>query len=168
MEVAIRDYRGTDYASCRDLWRQLTERHRQIYGDPTIGGDSPGGGLDDYLADANRRASWVAEVDGVVVGLVGIVGDVDGGTVEPVVVDEGSRCRGVGRALVAKAVSEAEQMGIRFLSVQPVARNTEAVLFFIDNGFCTVGHVDLFLDLQPDRGRKWKSGISLHGRQLRY
>ena len=168
MDAAIREYRDTDYSACRDLWRQLTDRHRLIYGDPTIGGDDPGSGLDDYLANPDRRASWVSEINGSVVGLVGIIGSGDGGEVEPVIVADGYRSRGVGRALVARAVSEARQLGIRFLSVQPVARNIEAMSFFIANGFDIVGHVDLFQDLQPERGREWKPGLALHGKQLRY
>ncbi len=38
----VRAYQREDYEACRELWRELTERHRDIYGDPTIGGAIPG------------------------------------------------------------------------------------------------------------------------------
>ena len=38
-EVIVRDYADGDYGACRSLWAELTEYHRSIYGDPTIGGD---------------------------------------------------------------------------------------------------------------------------------
>lgn len=166
--MKIREYRDTDYAACRSLWTQLTERHRLTYGDATIGGDDPGRGLDDYLANPGRRATWVAEVDGTAIGMTGLIANGNEAAVEPAVVAEEFRSRGIGRALVAHAISEAKRTGIRFLSAQPVARNVEAITFFIDSGFDILGHVDLFQDLQPQSGREWKPGITLHGRELRY
>ena len=168
MKAEIREYRDTDYGACRGLWVQLTERHRLIYGDPTIGGDDPGCGLEDYLANPSRRATWVAEVHGTVVGMTGLIANGDEAAVEPAVVAEEFRSRSIGRALVARAISEARRIGIRFLSAQPVARNVEAISFFLDSGFDIVGHIDLFQDLQPESGREWKPGITLHGRELRY
>jgi len=168
MNTEIREYRDTDYEVCRDLWVQLTERHRQIYADPTIGADDPGRGLDDYLAHPDRRVTWVAEVQGAVVGMAGLVVHGREAEVEPAVVAEDFRSRGVGRALVARAISEAKRIGVRFLSAQPVARNVEAIMFFAGNGFDIVGHVDLFQDLRPELGSQWKPGISLHGRELRH
>ena len=168
MKAHIREYRDTDYAPCRELWVQLTERHRLIYGDPAIGGDDPGCGLDDYLANPNRRATWVAVVHGTTVGMTGLIANGDEAAVEPAVVAEEFRSHGIGRALVAHAISKAKRIGIRFLSAQPVVRNVEAMSFFIDNGFDIVGHVDLFQDLRPESGREWKAGITLHGRELRH
>jgi N-acetylglutamate synthase-like GNAT family acetyltransferase len=88
--------------------------------------------------------------------------------IEPVVVSSACRSRGVGRALVRRAVEQAIHTGIRFVSVRPVARNAEAISFFADCGFDILGHVELFQDLRPNEGRNWKSGITLHGRDLRY
>ena len=166
--MRIREYRAVDYDACRRLWVQLTERHRQIYGDATIGGDNSGAGLDDYLCNPNRRVTWVAEMQGSVAGMTGLIVHGDEAEVEPVVVSEKFRSRGVGRALVAQAISESKKIGVRFLSAQPVMRNVESVTFFIENGFNIAGHIDLFQDLQPERGREWKPGITLHGRELRY
>ena len=66
-EIVVRDYADSDYGACRSLWAELTEYHRSIYGDPSIGGDDPGAGFDDYLAESRRTGSWVAEFRGGVV-----------------------------------------------------------------------------------------------------
>jgi glycine/serine hydroxymethyltransferase len=50
MNTQIREYRDADYEACRSLWAELTEHHRLIYGDPSIGGNDPCAGIDEYLA----------------------------------------------------------------------------------------------------------------------
>jgi GNAT superfamily N-acetyltransferase len=100
LDVLVRDYAASDYAACRSLWAELTERHRQLYQDNSIGGDDPGSGFDAYLAIPGRVASWVAESAGSVVGLTGLLDHGTSGEVEPVVVAEGFRGRGVGRQLI--------------------------------------------------------------------
>ena len=42
MGIVIRDDDTNDYSECRRLWAELTEHHRRIYGDPSIGGADPG------------------------------------------------------------------------------------------------------------------------------
>lgn len=168
MNAHIRAYRDADYGTCRSLWAELTERHRLIYGDPSIGGDDPGAGIDAYLGHPARHATWVAEVDGAVIGMTGLIVRGQEAEIEPVVVSEAHRSAGVGRALVRRAVEQAMNQGVRFLSVRPVARNVQAISFFVDCGFDLLGHVDLFQDLRPEDGREWKPGITLHGRSLRY
>jgi hypothetical protein len=51
---------------------ELTDHHRWIYDDPSIGRDDPGTGFDDYLATPEPIASWVPELAGSVVGLTGV------------------------------------------------------------------------------------------------
>lgn len=168
MDVEIREYGDSDYAACRSLWAELAEHHRLIYGDPSIGGSDPGAGIDEYLANPARRAIWVAEVDGIVVGMTGLIVRGEGAEIEPVVVSVAHRSRLVGRALVRRALEQAKNTGIRFLSVRPVARNVGAISFFVGCGFDILGHVDLFQDLLPQEGRDWKPGIRLHDKNLRY
>ena len=72
--IIVRDYAEGDYRAGRALWAELTEYHRSIYGDPSIGGDDPGAGFDGYLATSQRAGSWVAESRGKVVGLTGLLG----------------------------------------------------------------------------------------------
>ena len=168
MSTAIRIYEHGDYNACRALWVELTQRHREIYEDPGIGGDDPGKGFDAYLANPNRRATWVAELDGKVVGIAGLICHGEEAEVEPVVVTAVHRSQGIGRSLVDHAVGHAREMGVRFLNVRPVARNAEAISFFVEAGFNLIGHVDLFQDLSPSAGRQWKPGIVIHGKSLRY
>jgi GNAT superfamily N-acetyltransferase len=52
-EVVVRDYADGDYRACRSLWAELTEYHRGIYGDPSIGGDDPGAGF--VVAESARH-----------------------------------------------------------------------------------------------------------------
>ena len=105
---------------------------------------------------------------GTVVGLTGLIVDGDEGEIEPVVVSPEHRDTGVGKTLVEYAVQKAKERKVRFLSVKPVARNIEAVSFFVNAGFDIVGHVDLFQDLHVESGREWKAGISIHGNRLKY
>jgi hypothetical protein len=72
----------------RRLWAELTEYHRHIYGDPAIGGDDPGSGFDDYLEIPGRLGSWVAVIDGDVVGRTGLLDHGTSREVEPVVVED--------------------------------------------------------------------------------
>jgi hypothetical protein len=48
-DITIRPYGDSDLEPCRTLWAELTRRHREIYGDPSIGGDDPGAYFDDHL-----------------------------------------------------------------------------------------------------------------------
>jgi GNAT superfamily N-acetyltransferase len=168
MDVVVRGYESTDYSACRRLWVELTEHHRAIYGDPSIGGDDPGVGFDDYLAKPERVASWVADAAGAVVGLTGLFDHGSAGEVEPVVVTDSFRGRGVGRLLMERAVTEATARGHEYLAIRPVTRNVSAIRRFYDAGFQTLGgHIDLTMDL-AERRHRWQDGVELHGREFRY
>jgi hypothetical protein len=99
-ELIVRDYSEGDYHACRALWAELTEHHRRIYGDPSIGGDDPGAEFDGHLATSQRVRSWVAESRGRVVGLTGLLDHGTSAEVEPVVVTEAARDQGIGRRLI--------------------------------------------------------------------
>ena len=49
VQVDVGEFRSTDLDACRGLYTQLVEHHREIYADPTIGGDDPGHAFDEYL-----------------------------------------------------------------------------------------------------------------------
>jgi GNAT superfamily N-acetyltransferase len=167
-DVAIRDYAVSDYLACRLLWVELTEHHRRIYEDQAIGGDDPGVGFDDYLATPQRVSSWVAESAGAVVGLTGLFDHGSSGEVEPVVVTESVRGRGVGRLLIGRVVTDAIHRGYEYLAIRPVARNVTAIQRFYDAGFRTLGgHVDLTMDL-ANRRHRWLEGAVLHDLDFRY
>ena len=167
-EVIVRDYADGDYQACRSLWAELTEYHRGIYGDPTIGGDDPGAGFDGYLALAERLGSWVAQAEDRVVGLTGLLGRGMSGEVEPVVVTAAVRSQGIGRRLIGRVVQEAQARGFEYLVIRPVARNAAAVHRFHAAGFRTLGgHLDLTMDLAPRR-HSWLTGASLHDLDFDY
>jgi GNAT superfamily N-acetyltransferase len=167
-DLFVRPYTDDDYLACRALWVELTEHHRRLYADPTIGGDDPGAALDHYLTNPDRAGSWVAVHDGVVVGLTGLFDYGTSGEVEPVVVTEAMRLAGVGRTLIGHVIVEARRRGYEYLAIRPVARNLDAIRAFYAVGFQTLGgHVDLTLDLRPRRHR-WHDPINLHGLDFRY
>jgi len=162
-DLIVRDYADGDYRACRALWTELTDYHRRIYGDPSIGGDDPGAGFDGYLATPQRIGSWVAESHGRVVGLTGLLDRGASGEVEPVVVTEAVRDQGIGRQLISRVVEQALARGYEYLAIRPVARNVAAVRRFHAAGFRTLGgHIDLTMDLAPRR-HEWLPGASLHG-----
>jgi GNAT superfamily N-acetyltransferase len=166
--IRIREYASGDYPACRRLWAELTEHHRRIYDDPTVGGDDPGADFDAYLTMPERVSSWVAEADGSVVGLTGLLDHGTSGEVEPVVVTEAIRHRGIGRLLLDRVITEAIARGYEYLAIRPVARNVSAIQRFYHAGFQTLGgHVDLTMDLAPRR-HGWLDGARLHDLDFRY
>jgi N-acetylglutamate synthase-like GNAT family acetyltransferase len=172
MKVAIRDYHEVDFSVCCSLWEELAQHHRKIYEDPSIGGDDLGRGFELYLNNAQRRATWVAEAEGRVVACAGLIMDMHGNgeeaEIEPVIVSVNYRRKGIGAKLIRHAKEEARKSGVRSLSIRPVLRNEEAIRFFIREGFNLVGYIDLFQDISGSSYKKWKSGIVIHGNQLRY
>ena len=98
MKPFIREYRPSDFDACRALWNELTEHHRDIYDDRSIGGADPGQGFETYLGHPKRRASWVAELDGQVIALAGLLVQGEEGELEPVVVSLTHRSKGIGAA----------------------------------------------------------------------
>ena len=167
-DLTVRDYAEADYGACRSLWAELTEYHRRIYGDPSIGGDDPGAAFDEYLADPRRIGSWVAGSQDRVVGLTGLFDHGTSAEVEPVVVTEAARNRGVGRTLIGCVVQEGRARGFEYLAIRPVARNVAAVQRFYAAGFRTLGgHLDLTMDLS-ERRHEWLSGARLHGLDFTY
>lgn len=163
----IRQFLDADRPACRALWAELTGRHRDLYGDPSIGGTDPGSHFDEYLNTGGLRGTWIAEVDGTVVGLTGLIVRGEDAEIEPLIVATPHRGKGIGTRLLEHAVEEAKQAGVRFLSVRPVARNAAAIEFFAAAGFGTVGQVELFQDLARRSDRKWKPGVRIQGREFR-
>ncbi len=162
--ATIRSYRPADLEACRALWVELTEWHREIYASPTIGGDDPGRQFDEHLAEVGPQSLWVAEVDGRVVGLVGLMTRADGELeVEPAVVSANHRRSGIGRRLTDTVVAAARARGASELNVRPVGRNADAIRFYHALGFDVVGHVELFMDLRDDEG-PWRPGEEIAGR----
>lgn len=176
MNITIRDYETKDYDICRSLWVELTQHHRNIYEDPSIGGNDPGRGFDRYLENPQRHGTWVAEIDGQVVAFAGLLSHshteegAEGiqGEVEPVVVSQPYRDKGIGTRLVEYAVEQAREQKVHFLYIRPVARNERAISLYVRLGFTTLGAVDLLQDLSSSYDRKWKPRINILDNELRY
>jgi ribosomal protein S18 acetylase RimI-like enzyme len=168
MSTSIRPYQPSDLETCRALWRELTQRHRDIYGDPTIGGTDPGPHFDRHLAHPQLAGLWVAERNADIVGFCGLLVDGEEGEVEPIVVSSTFRSMGIGRELLDHVVEESKGRGLRFLSVRPVARNLEAISFFFDAGFRLLGRIELFMESPEPTQREWKTSITIHGNKFRF
>lgn len=156
----IRKYQPADRGSCRALWRELTEWHRQIYQDPTIGGAHPEDFFDKHLAEVGPDRLRVAVIGSRVVGLIGLIVKGNEAEIEPLIVSRAYRRKGIGKQFIEAVVAEARSMGVRFLNVKPVARNIEAIAFLHKQGFRNLGHIELFLDFSD---YTWKKGPELFG-----
>jgi GNAT superfamily N-acetyltransferase len=146
----------------------MTERHRDIYEDPSIGGDAPGLEFDKHLSHVGPERVWVATYGEEIVGLVSLIQDGEQAEVEPIVVSSRHRSRGVGRELLKHAVEQAKRLGVLCLSVKPVARNEEAISFFYEAGFKILGHIQLFMWLGPSLPGQWRPGPELFGKPFDY
>ncbi|HEX2466395.1 MAG TPA: GNAT family N-acetyltransferase, partial [Thermoanaerobaculia bacterium] len=148
MSISIREYRPADLDRCRQLWRSLTQRHRDIYEDPTIGGPDPGLELDAYLGRPDLHRLWVGEDEaGQVVGLCGLLLHDEESELEPIVVDPPYRERGIGARLAQQAIAESRRLGVKYVNVRPVGRNLEAIRFFHREGFRLLGRFELSIAL---------------------
>jgi GNAT superfamily N-acetyltransferase len=144
--VTIRAYRPSDHHDCRRLWAELTRHRDALYGEKSRDADA-GAGFEEYLTQLNLSGMWVAEVGRGVGGFVGLMLDGRSGEVDPVVVTESMRSRGIGRALLAKVVEEARRRGLRRLTVSPSVRDLAALHSLHGAGFDALASVTLAFDL---------------------
>ncbi len=166
--VTIRPYRECDLEACRGLWEELVQRHRELYNDSSIGGETPGLHFDGHLARVGQERVWVADEDGRVVGMAALVLDGDEAELDPLVVASTHQRRGVGRALLQHAVEQARELAVRYLEVRPVARNQQAISFYHGAGFRLLGRLELSMELQPSPSVDWKTGLELLGLGFEY
>ena len=123
----IRKYEPEDREQCRNLWRELTEWHREIYDDAKIGGEHPEDYFDKHLGRVGADNLWVAVDGSRVVGLIGLMAVNDETEIEPLIVGRAHRGKGVGKSLINTVIDEARKRGVRLLNIKPVARNTKAI-----------------------------------------
>jgi N-acetylglutamate synthase-like GNAT family acetyltransferase len=93
-----------------------------------------------------------------VVGLVGLIVEGKEAEVEPLIVSEAYRHKRIGKKLLRTVVSEAHKLGIKILTVKPVARNIQAIKFFYQQGFKNLGQIELCMDFCE---YPWKAGPKL-------
>jgi L-amino acid N-acyltransferase YncA len=165
-EIAVRAYEPRDRDACTGLWVQLTQWHRELYEDDSIGGDDLTVWFDRYLEEQRPERVWVAERDGRVVGFVGAIRDDRRWELEPIVVERSERGRGIGRALATTLIEAARSEGLRAVEVRPAAHNVRTLQFFHSLGFDVLGQLELTLDfVRPER---WRPGERLAERDFRY
>jgi ribosomal protein S18 acetylase RimI-like enzyme len=164
----IRTYEPSDREQCRALWAEMVQRHRDIYDDPTIGGEDPGLEFDGHLSRVGPERVWVAASGEEIVGLASLIQEGEQSEIEPIVVSSRHRGRGVGRELLRHVAEQAARSGVLCLSVKPVARNEEAISFFHGAGFRILGHVQLFMWLGPATPGQWRRGPELFGKAFDY
>jgi L-amino acid N-acyltransferase YncA len=99
--------------------------------------------------------------------MVGMIPDESTSELEPIVVSERWRGRGLGRRLAEAVVGEACAAGMRQLMTRPVARNAEAIRFFHSLGFDALGQIEFLLDFRPSAEQVWRPGATIADRDLR-
>jgi len=168
MEYNVRPYRDDDREACRELWRELTQTHRDLYEDQSIGGEGDlGDYFDEHLERAGAERVWVAERAGRVVGFTSLLLSLErpSGELEPIVIAPDVRGRGIGRMLVERVVECARELRLRRLDVRPAARNEHAIRFFYELGFDSLGQLELMLYLEDQKD--WPARERLAGLEFR-
>lgn len=163
--LEIRNYKPYDLDACRSLYRELTDWHGELYNDPTIGGEHPEDYFNKHLKEVGKNHVWVAVVDSKVVGFTSLILREENGEIEPIVVSKQYRSQGIGRRLIKTVIAEAKKLGIKGLSIQPVARNLRALKLFYDLGFKKLGQIEMFIDFSE---KKWRRGQTLFNLEFNY
>jgi GNAT superfamily N-acetyltransferase len=133
--MELREARASDAARIAELLEQL--------GYPTTE-DTARRRLE-LLAGSGADATWVAEHEGVIAGLVGVhishslEHDGPVAKVSAIVVDEAHRGRGLGAQLMAHAEDEARRRGCVLIFLTTAERRTDAHAFYRRLGYEETG-----------------------------
>ena len=166
--MKIRNYTLADLDVCRSLWAEMVQQHRDIYDDQSIGGDDPGLEFDKHLERVGPGSIRIAEIEGDVIGFTSLIIKDQEAEIEPIIVAHKHRGKGVGKGLIKYAIEEAKKLNVLCLYVRPVARNKDAISFFYDCGFRTIGHIQQFIWLGESAPNAWKDGLDIFGKTFKY
>lgn len=153
-EVCIRKFQPSDLDSCRNLWRELVEWHRTLFEDSTIGGEHPEMYFDKHLSRVGENQLYVAVIGSKVVGFTGLILKENEGEVEPLIISQAYRHKGIGTKLINIVMAEAQRTGLKSLSIKPVLRNLEAIHLFHKQGFRSIGQIELYIDFSEKYRKK--------------
>lgn len=102
----------------------------------------------------------VAELQGKIVGYIGIWKVLDEGDITNVAVGEDSRNMGIGQSLISKAIRIAREEGIKDLTLEVRKSNKAAIFLYEKNGFKSVGiRPDFYEQPKEDAIIMWKRDI---------
>jgi putative acetyltransferase len=114
------------------LFAAVAEERTGIASEPPVD-------LEARAARFDLDATFVAEADGEVVGLIALYADEEGGAELGMMVAKDRRRQGVGRALLDAAVAWARAQGVRRLLLDVFARNDGAIALYRGFGFVEDG-----------------------------
>ena len=137
MDYTIRQLQPSQFEQCAALWnmKKQPELASRFYGDLCSG----------------NRLTWVCEQNGAIIGEISLVFDMHDpdytmpqrrAYVSHLIVKKGCRRQGVGRALVAYVTQQAEQMGLKELSIGVDLDNYPALKLYTGAGFDRVLLID--------------------------
>jgi N-acetylglutamate synthase-like GNAT family acetyltransferase len=170
MPIKLINYSEQYLEDGRNLWVELTQHHRDLYDDQSIGGDNPGLYFDKHLEKVGKDNIFFAKFDGQIVGLVGLQPLEQEGCyeVEPVVVLKEYRGKGVGGFMLEEIQIIAKARGVKYLSIKPELKNKKVVEFYYNSGFKTIGEIELFIDLQDNSTSSFDDKIDIFGMEFNY
>ena len=135
------------------LFAAVAEERTGIAAEPPVD-------LDARAARFDLAATFVAEAEGEVIGLIALYEDDDGGAELGMFVAKDWRRRGVGRALLEAGVAWAHTGGLRRLVLDVFARNDGAIAFYRSFGFVEDGRTRA---IARASGELWQAiGMTLH------
>ena len=165
--ATVRGYEPRDLEACRGLWVELTQWHRDIFDAPEIGGDDPGRAFDEHLAKVGAENIWVAEVDGQVVGLAGLIPDVRRARARRrrQAASRTTESAGCSRKRSSRRLVRAVRERSRFARSPATSR---PIRFFHELGFDVLDQLQLSMDLVDRERDPWIPGERLADRDFRF
>lgn len=134
------------------LFAAVAEERTGIAAEPPVD-------VDARAARFDLAATFLAEAEGAVIGLIALYADGHGGADLGMLVAKDWRRRGVGRALLEAAVTWARARDLRRLVLDVFARNAAAIAFYRGFGFVEDGRTR---DIPRASGETWQAiGMAL-------
>ena len=166
--IRVRRYTAADSRPVARLFRELSKAHRDLYpGLRVAGSKDPDGWFRRHLRRYGGKSLRVAEEDGRIVGLVGLIPCRGRGEIEPLIVAKRCRKRGIGRLLVQSVVKEARRRRWKGLTVGIAPRNDVAFRTFHALGFRMLTSIDLQMRLRRPVQFPPRPGPLIAGRRFR-
>lgn len=145
--MEVRPAEERDRMPMAQLFAAVAEERTGIASEPPVD-------LEARAARFDLDATFVAEADGAVVGLISLYANEEGGAELGMMVAKDWRRRGVGRALLDAAVAWARARGLRRLLLDVFARNDAAISLYRGFGFVEDGRTR---EIARESGETWQA-----------